>query len=350
MTISIQHVELNDFLVKILESFGADSYQARIFCEALVWSDLIGRPTHGVWRFPAYVKRFREGLLKCPCSPVVSVLSASTTRIDGDSGFGHYIGHVAVEQAISQARDSGVSMVTVHSSNHFGTAGYYVDKVASSEMLGIVVSNSIAKVAPAGGVAPVFGTNPFAFTVPRKNARPILLDMATSAVSGGSIIRAREQQQRLPEGVLVDRSGDFITDASLADDGVMLPFGGAKGAGLSLLVELLSGVIAGASLSTEVRSMFNDFSGNGNNGHCIIAIDIGKLLPMDDYYKRIEQLVEIIKSSAASTGEEVRLPGEKRWEIMDERLSTGVPLELDLLGKLRELAATANVELPDALF
>ena len=349
MTTSIRHVELCDFLVKVLESFGADSHQAGIVCNALVWSDLIGRSTHGVWRFPAYVKRFREGLLKCPCSPVVSVIGASITRIDGDGGFGHYIGHIAIEQAISQARNSGVSVVTVHKSNHFGAAGYYVGKAANNEMLGIVVSNSIAKVAPAGGVTPVFGTNPIAFAVPRRNARPILFDMATSAVSGGSVIRAREQQERLPGGVLVDRDGNFIIDASLADDGVMLPFGGAKGAGLSLLVELLSSVIADASLSTEVRSMFSDFSGNGDNGHCFIVIDIGRLLPMDKYYRRVEQLVAIIKSSAASIGEDVRLPGELRWKTMDERLATGVPLELDLVRKLRELAATANVELPGAL-
>lgn len=349
MTTSIRHVELCNFLVKVLESFGADSHQADIVCYALVWSDLIGRPTHGVWRFPAYVKRFRGGLLKCPCSPVVSVTGASTTCIDGDGGFGHYIGHIAIEQAISQARNSGVSFVTVHGSNHFGAAGYYVDKAAKSEMLGIVVSNSIAKVAPAGGVTPVFGTNPIALAVPRHNAKPILLDMATSAVSGGSVIRARENQEQLPEGVLVDHNGNFITDASRADDGVMLPFGGAKGAGLALFIELLSSVIAGASFSTQVRSMFNDFSGNGNNGHCFIVIDIGRLLPMDMYYSRVEQLVATIKSSAGPTGEDVRLPGELRWKTMNERLVTGVPLELDLVRQLQELATTANVDLPSAL-
>jgi LDH2 family malate/lactate/ureidoglycolate dehydrogenase len=349
MTILIRHAELCDFLVGVLEGFGADSHQARIACEALVWSDLIGRTTHGVWRFPSYVKRFRQGLLKSPCSPDITVTSASTLRIDGDGGFGHYLGHLAVEQAVSQARSSGVSVATVRNSNHFGTAGYYVDKAANSEMLGIAVSNSIAKVAPAGGVAPVFGTNPFAFAAPRKNARPILLDMATSAVSGGSVIRARQKNEKLPEGVLVDRDGKYITDAALADDGVMLPFGGAKGAGLSLLVELLSGVIADAKLSTEVRSMFNDFSGNGDNGHCFIVIDIGKLLPIDEYYERIEQLVAIMKSSAVSTGDDVRLPGESRWKIMEKRLADGVPLESELVTELVDLAAAANVELPGAL-
>jgi LDH2 family malate/lactate/ureidoglycolate dehydrogenase len=337
---------LVDFSVDVLTGKGADETQARIFAEALVWSDRIGRPTHGVWRLPAYVKRFVEGLIKCPCEPTFVQGGASIAAMDGDSGFGHVVGHYAMEKAIEMAAETGVGVVTAKHSNHFGTGGYFVDLAAQRGMLGIATSNSIAKLAPFGGVAPVFGTNPLALGVPRGNGQGIILDMATAAVSGASVIRAAENGETLPEGVLVDRQGNPMTDATRADEGAMLPFGGAKGAGLAFFVELLSGVISGAALSTGVRSMFNNFTGNGDNGHCFIAIDLSKLMPLEIYYARLEDLVAQMKAASPEGGPELRLPGESRWRIMAECAAEGVKLDDKMLAALQVLADQHGLSLP----
>jgi LDH2 family malate/lactate/ureidoglycolate dehydrogenase len=270
-------------------------------------------------------------------------------RIDGDRGFGHYIGHIAIDHAVEQASESGVSVVAVHGSNHFGVGAYFVERAARRQMLCIATSNSIAKVAPTGGAVPVFGTNPFAFGVPRENADPVILDMATSATSGGSIIMARERQEQLPEGVVVDRDGRFITDPLLADQGVLLPFGGPKGSGLAFMVEVLSGVVAGAVLSHKVRSMFNDFSGNGDNGHCFIVIDPSRFVPLKQYYGELERLIALMKSSAVSPGSTVFLPGERRWHIMRQHLRSGIPIDPELADVLLGLAAETKIEPPTGL-
>ncbi|MEM9254953.1 MAG: Ldh family oxidoreductase [Pseudomonadota bacterium] len=341
--------DLTSFLCTILHNLGADHEQTAVVCEALVWSDLIGRRTHGVWRFPAYAQRFQKGLLKCPCEPRVTRCAPASSHVDGDGGFGHFVAHFAMDVAIQQAREVGASIVTVSNSNHFGVAGYYANLAAQKNMVGLVLSNSIAKMAPTGGVKPVFGTNPLAYGLPRKNSPPLLFDSATSAVSGGSVIRAQEQGECIPEGALVDDKGQFITDPSRADEGVMLPFGGAKGAGLALLVELLTGILAGGSISTEVRSMFNDFSGNGNNSHCFIAIDIGQLLSIGQYYERLELLVGLLHESAASEHKPVRLPGEERWRLLEKNQIDGVPLESSLIKQLIALAGAASVSIPTVL-
>ena len=339
---------LTDFAVAVLSGEGADREQARIFAEALLWSDRIGRPTHGVWRLPAYLKRFVDGLIKCPCEPRFEIGGPSIGKLDGGGGFGHVVGHLGMQKAIELAGESGVGVIAARNSNHFGTGGYFVDLAARRGMLGIATSNSIAKLAPFGGVAPVFGTNPLAIGAPRGNGEPIILDMATAAVSGASVIRAAQNGETLPEGILVDRQGLPMTDPTKAGEGAMLPFGGAKGAGLVFFVELLSAVISGAALSSGVRSMFNDFSGNGDNGHCFIAIDLARLLPMDSYYARLEELVGQVKA-ASPDGGEVRLPGESRWRIMAESAAHGVRLDAKMIAELQQLAEQHGVALPAPL-
>lgn len=337
---------LIDFIVTLLSNEGADQEQAGIFASALVWSDLIGRSTHGVWRLPAYITRFKKGLIKCPCKPVTHTVSASVATINGDSGFGHYLGHFGMQQAITLAKESGAGIATVSHSNHFGTGAYFVNLAAREGMLGIATSNSIAKLAPAGGRAPVFGTNPIAFGVPRSHARPIIIDMSTAATSGASVIQAAEKGETLPEGILIDREGRPIVDPAKASEGVMLPFGGAKGSGLAFMVELLSGVITGAALSSQVRSMFSDFSGNGDNGHCFIAVDLKKILPMDIYSSQLEALIDQMRASSPQDGPQVRLPGELRWQTLERQTQEGITLETHIIEELIRLADQFNMPPP----
>ena len=218
--------------------------------------------------FPTYYKRFNLGLIKCPCHPKYSQNARAVGLLDGDQGFGHFVGHTGMLKAIERAQDEGIGMVGVHNSNHFGAAGYYVHLTAERGMIGITMSNSFPRMAPYGGVKPVFGTNPFAFGAPRRNGKSLLLDMASSATSGAAVRRCANEGGQLPEGVAMDSQGRPATEPSLLGQSTLLPFAGAKGYGVALMIEILSGVITGAGISGGVKSMFENFKTPGRMAIC----------------------------------------------------------------------------------
>ena len=337
--------ELTKFVKKVLSSVNAENEQAKIFADALIWSDLIGRPTHGVWRLPAYTKRIELGLIKCPCTPEYSHETLAVTAMDGDQGVGHYVGHQAMTRSIEMAKKSGIGAVGVRNSNHFGTGAYYVQLAAEQGMIGIAVSNSISKVAPHGGVKAVFGTNPFAFGAPRRDGKSMMLDMATTAIAGAQVMKYAEQGKDLPEGIAIDKRGNPVLDPNKVDDGALLTFGGAKGYGLSLMIEILSGVLTGAMLSTGVSSMFTNFEQSGGNGHFFIAIDISRFLDMDSFYDRIEELFSLVKNTAVDGGE-VMIPGETRWEMFENNMENGVPLDEATVKALQGLSDKYKIPTP----
>jgi LDH2 family malate/lactate/ureidoglycolate dehydrogenase len=336
--------KLKKYLLQILIQNEADPEQATIFIDALTWSDEIERPTHGLWRFPIYFKRFKLGLINCPCNIKINSISPSLGLLDGDHGFGHYVGSIAMNRAIELAKNSGVGVIGVHNSNHFGVGGYFVNLAAEQGMLGIAVSNSTPKMAPHGGIKEVFGTNPFSFAAPRQFNRSILIDMATSASSGAAVMRATD---KLPEGIAVDYSGNPITDPSKIKEGSLLPFGGAKGYGLALMIEILSGVITGAGISHGVNSMFNNFDDYASTGHFFIVINIEKIMSIKTYYERIEQLIEYIKSSTSGINDNiVLLPGENRWKKYESSLEQGINLDNDTINSLKEIGDKLNLKFP----
>jgi len=340
--------KLTSYYVRaILAKIGADNEQGRIFVDALIWSDLIGRPTHGIWRLPVYVKRIALGLIKCPCSPRYRHENLAVDVMDGDQGLGHYVGYLAMYRAISLAQRNGVGVIGVHNSNHFGTGAYYVHQAAEAGMLGIALSNAASKVAPHGGVKAVFGTNPFAFGAPRKNGKSLMLDMATSAMAGGQVKKFIEQGKKLPEGIAVDPQGNPILNPAQVENGALLSFGGAKGYGLSLMIEILSSVITGAVFSTGVKSMFTNFEKPGENGHFFIAIDIKRFIDMDSYYDRLEELFLLIKNAKSeSVTQEVMIPGEVRWTEFTKNNAEGVPLDAVTVKTLIQLSEQYQIPTP----
>jgi ureidoglycolate dehydrogenase (NAD+) len=337
--------DLEDFVTDVVVSCGGDEEQARAFAEVLVWSDAVGRPDHGLWRLGAYLERLERGLIRCPCRPTVTRSAPGLVDIDGDNGFGQYVGRLAVDLAVEAARDAGIALASVRASNHFGVGAYYVDRIAASGMLGLAVSNSVAKVAPHGGVRPVFGTNPLAIGIPRPSSPPVVVDMATAAVSGASVIRAAERGDTLPPGVLVAPDGSPLTDPARADEGAMLPFGGAKGSGVALFVEVLASVVSGAARSSQVRSMFNDFSGPAEMGHAFVVIDVARLSGSDAYGRRVEELFDEMGEGSAG-GQPLRLPGDARWQALATSAAHGVDLDAGTWERMSAIAGRRSVALP----
>jgi ureidoglycolate dehydrogenase (NAD+) len=317
-----------------LRRHGVSVEQAASVARIMTWCEAVGRANFGLQRIPIHLKRLARGVLNGNPVPKFSALTPSLASLDGDNGFGYHIAELGMARAIALAREAGVACVGVHNSNFFGAGVCFVKMAADAGMIGLAMSNSFPKVAAHGGFLPVLGTNPFAFGAPARDGPHLLFDMATSALAGSTVREHSESGKPLPEGLAVDGEGKPITDAKLVDSGALLPFGGAKGFGLSLMVELLAGVLTGAGISGGVGSMYKDFTRGGDNGHMLMAIDVSRWMPMPDYFSRMEQLLALVKASSPSGS--VLFPGEVRWERFAESERSGVEVSEETLEALRK--------------
>ena len=342
MTISAETLE--DFARTLLEAGGLDLAQADTVARNLVWNEMIGRGNFGFLRLPLYLERLARGGISSPCTPRFEQRDAAVACMDADNAFGQYAGTLAMERAIALAGETGTGVVAVRNSNFFGTGAWFVNLAASRGMLGIAMSNAFPKVAAHGGTLPVFGTNPFAFGAPRRHGEPLMVDMATSGLAGSTVRQHRREGTDLPEGLAVNADGTPLTDPDALGAGALLPFGGAKGYGLALMVEILAGVLTGAGVSRGVSSMYEDVAHGGDNGHLMIAIDIARFLPLETYHDRLEGLIASIRSSAGAG--EVLLPGELRWRTFRDSERDGVALSPDAIEALETAARDTGVAVP----
>ena len=325
--------KLRGTIVRVLTESGASVPQAEATARHMTWCEMVGRHNFGIERIPIHVKRMKAGVLNGSAEIAVERLSPSLAILDGGGGFGYAAAERGMAEAITLARETGIGAVGVRNSNFFGAGAYYVNMAAEASMIGLALSNSFPKVVAHGGLKPVLGTNPFAFGAPRQNGDHLLFDMATSALAGSTVREHLEKAIPLPEGLAIDAQGRPITDPAKVADGALLPFGGPKGFGLSLLVEILAGVITSAGVGDGVASMYNDFSRNGHNGHFLLALDISRFMPMADYHTRFDGLVAMLKAS----GGHVMLPGEVRWENWRDALAHGAEIDGEKWATLTEM-------------
>ena len=338
---------LTSFVEALLSKAGVDAAEAACMAAVFVWTDMIGRHLHGINRLPALIKRLKLGLISSPCQPMLAHPASTLAVIEGKNGFGQYLGHLAMTEAIAMARTNGVGVVGVRGSNHFGAGAYYVNLAASNNQIGIAVSNSVPKVAPFGGVHAVLGTNPFAFGAPAREGHAILADFSTSAIPGSKVLEAIAGNKNLPEGLVVDANGKSIVDPQQMGRGAILPFGGAKGFCVGLMVEILSGVLTGAGISHGVDSMYEDFSRPSNSGHFFIALDITHFMPLPLYFTRVAQLLALIKAAGkAEDGEAVLIPGETRWRLFAEQKFHGIGIDQKTAASLTAVASEYGVATP----
>lgn len=335
---------LRGYVARIMEAHGVDADQVRTVAENLIWNELVGRANFGVIRLPILMERVRRGVLRGSCRPRFEAVSETMARLDGDDGFGHHVAELGMRRAIAMAQCSGVGVVGVRNSNFFGTGAYFVNLAAQAGMIGFAASNSFPKVAAHGGILPALGTNPFAFGAPRANGESLLLDLATSALAGSTVREHIAKGEDLPAGLVVGEDGAPITDPRKVADGALLPFGGAKGFGLALMVEILAGVITGAGVSHGVKSMYADFAESGHSGHFLLALDISRWMPLDDYFARFETLVAAVRASDPNG--DIRLPGEIRWQAFKENRERGIRLDPHLLAALADLSSPYGIEPP----
>lgn len=341
----IRKKELEHFSINLLKAAQVGDEDAKIVGEALVWSDLRARHLQGVSRLPIFIKRVQSGLINSPAQLKWSRASSAAAMLDAGNAFGHVAGRAAMQRAVELAKSQGVGVVTVRQSNLYGAASYFCSMATEADCIGMSCTNAVPKVAPFGGVRPVFGTNPLAFGCPTSSGVPILIDLSTSAIAGSIARSIDETGMKLPEGVALDKNGKPTTNPKDLAEGTLLPAAGAKGFGLALMVELFCGILAGAAMSKEVGSMYNTWDKPVNTGHFFLVMDIAQLQPVHKFLDRVDTLLDWVKA-AAPEGGHIRYPGEIRGEYAAEYERNGIPLPDESVKPLTKLASELKVECP----
>ncbi len=335
---------LSSWTHQLLQRWGYSEQDSSYLTTTLVDANSRGVDSHGVIRLPAYYRRIEENLVSATAAPVVSV-DGSVVKVDANGAAGQIAARAAMEAALEVSRETGIATAAVRGSTHFGTAGYYARWLAERGAIGLVVSNSEPIVVPFGGKDAFLGTNPLAFAAPT-NGDPISIDMATSTSAMGKVFVAQAAGEPIPDTWGVDADGSPTTDANAIT--ALLPVGGPKGYGLGFLVEILGGVLTGASVAHDLGNMYTDFTKKQDIGHWLVAIDIEHFMPLDTFKARLQSLVDMAHATAPAPGfSGVLVPGEPEENTRRSRLSGGIQLADATVTELRELGDRFGVAFPE---
>ena len=329
--------DLKSLAQRIFQGCGVPEADAQVVTNVLVEANLRGHASHGVVRIPKWANGLKVGAMNARCVPSIIKETASTGWMDGDLGLGPVVAIVATKLAAAKARATGVGLVSVRRASHIAMLQYYTEALASEGLIGIVMTNTESGVAPFGGIDMIFGTNPLSIAAPGRIGS-ILLDMSTSQVARGKIVVAKNRGEQIPQGWAIDSKGRPTTDPDAALAGALLPVGGAKGAGLAIMVDLLAGALSGGAVAKKVRGTF-EMNREPTKGDLFIAIDPQAMCGLEVFFDRVEELESDVRSSRVAPGfDRIRLPGEVELECRRRYLANGIPIEAMLLHDLRTLA------------
>ncbi len=331
--------ELRPLAQSILEAVGTPSDSARVVSDSLVESNLVGHDSHGVMRLMSYVEFVQRGQVKPTARPFVSSRQRAAAQVDGAWGWGQLSARLAMQTAVELAAEYGIAATTIDHCNHVGRLGEYVEGIAHAGMIGVALCNADPAVAPFGGFGRVMGTNPLAWAVPRAfGNEPVFSDFATSGVAEGKLRVARAKGERVEPGLIVDSKGRPSQEpADFYEGGALLPFGGHKGYGLSVMVELLGGVLSGmaASVQPEYQAV---------NGTLFLSLNISAFMPVEQFTQQVEDFCARIKATPPADGfREVLLPGEPERRTRAHRLVEGISIPEQTWQEIQALARELNV-------
>lgn len=334
-----QAAELTRLSQLILEAVGTPEHLAAIVAESLVDANLAGHDSHGVIRLPSYIAGVRKGQVHPGARAQVHSLSGACARVDGAWGWGQPAARLATDTAVDLASSQGTAVVAIGRCNHIGRLGEYVERLSGAGMMGVVICNSPAAVAPYGGYTRLLGTNPIAWSAPRRPGKPpLVMDFASATIAEGKLRVAHAAGEQAPPGAVVDREGRPSLDpAAYYDGGALTTFGGHKGFGLSVMAELMGGILSGSQPSA--------LPGYDNgNGTVVVAIDVARFLPMDTFLDQVEEFCEVIGSAPPAPGvEKIVMPGEPESRTRQRRSEGGIPVSAATHKAIAELASALGL-------
>lgn len=340
MEIRIKEENLKGFCENIFMKAGLSREDAFTVADSLIFANIRGIDSHGVVRLPFYVERLRQGGTKS--KPRIRKIKekAASVLLDGDNGMGQVVGMYATRLAMEKAKEAGVCFVGVKGSSHYGVASYYTVKTTEDNMIGLSMSNGPPVMAAWGGAKGVICNNPLSIAAPHGSGRPIVLDIAMSTVAGGKVRLAAKNNQKIPKGWIIDRHGrDTENPNDLPGGGALLPFGGHKGYGLTVMLEILTGVLTGAGMMRQIPLWIKEIRSPLNVGQCFMAISIESFMDLDSFKERLDWVVKEIKSSPLAEGAKgVFYPGELEIGVEEERRRMGIPISEEVWKDLKGMS------------
>jgi LDH2 family malate/lactate/ureidoglycolate dehydrogenase len=334
---------------QLFQKVGLSKQDAEIVADNLIFADIRGVSSHGATRTASYINRAQTGFYNI--SPNIQILEdkGGLILLDGDNGFGAVISKVAMDLTLARAKEIGCAICSVRNSNHFGAASYYTTMASRIDMIGFCCTNSPANMAPYGSKNSMIGTNPFSIAIPAGEYPDVVLDIATSIVARGNIINAVKEGKPIPDGWAIDKEGYITNDAELALQGSVLPFGGYKGSGISIMIDAICGVLSGAEFGKHILKSAGEASISGKNrgsgiGHLFLAIDISPLQEINLFKSRIDQMISEIKSAElAPNASEILVPGELEVRNFQNSKQSGILLSEATISELTELCKLFQV-------
>jgi LDH2 family malate/lactate/ureidoglycolate dehydrogenase len=337
-----QAAELTRLSQSILEAVGTPEDLASVVAASLVDANLAGHDSHGVIRLNSYVANVRSGQVQPGARAEVRPLGAATARVDGSWGWGQPAAHAATDAAAELARANGVGLVTIGQCNHIGRLGEYIEKLGRAGLMGFMTCNARAAVAPYGGYTRLLGTNPVAWGAPQDgDLPPLVADFATAAIAEGKLKVAHAAGTKAPHGAVVDKDGRPSEEtAAFYDGGALTPFGGHKGFGLSVMAEVMAGVLSGSGASSAPGY-------DNGNGTLVLAIDVARFLPRDDFARQVREFTARMHTAPKAPGfDEILMPGEPEWRARRQRTQEGIPVPAATHRAIAGLAAELGVTAP----
>jgi LDH2 family malate/lactate/ureidoglycolate dehydrogenase len=344
-----RHADARAFAARVLLANGLPEDDARTVADCLVRADLRGVDTHGLQYLPHYLKRVRTGLINANPTLSLNKITPVAGLLDGQNAFGFVVANRAMSEAIAMARDFGIGMVSARRSTHFGMAANYVLQAVEAGFIAMVFTNASPAMPPWGGRQALLGTSPIAAGVPSGSEVPYVLDMSPAVAARGKIRRAARLGTEIPLGYALDAQGRATTDPKAAlDGGVVLPIGGPKGSALSMLMDILGGVLSGAAYAGGVGNQFEVFDRPQDVGHLFLAIKPDLFVSADDFRHRMDTLVQRVHACPIAEGfEEILMPGEFEARLETERMRAGIPYNPDDLAAIqKEAENTGQSPLP----
>ncbi len=327
------------FAKSVLLKLGVREDDSEMVANHLVLANLFGVDSHGIVRLPYYVQGIRSGTLNPSPNRRVVKETENVIVLDGDSGLGQPAAMKVTEKVIEKAERNGVGLGGAVNLGHVGMLTHYVLEVVNSKMIGVAIANAPSVMAPLGAKKAFLGTNPIAIGLPYKKDCHLIFDSAMSVTSRGKILIASKKGEQIPTNWALDEEGNPTTDPGKAIRGALLP-DGVKGYALALIIDLFCGAVLGGKFGFELPS---NFSSQG--GFSILVVNVEIFRGYEEYVKDLETYVSKLKSLPTAEGfGEIRIPGESKFRIIEERRAKGIPLDEETVTNLLELSKNLDVE------
>ena len=330
-TLSLTLDEIFELAKKTLLSNGCDEETATILADLIMKAERDGSLSHGLFRLPAYVSGLKSGKINGKARPEVKKISPSVIKVLGNNCLAPMVLNKSIPELVKAAKENGVAVLAITNSHHMAAMWFETEMVAEQGLVAFACTSYKPAVAPAGATKPLFGTNPISFAWPRPGKMPVVYDMATASMAMGEVQVAKREGHKVPLGTGLTKDGKETTDpGQIADGGVLLPFGGYKGSGIAMMVELLAGALVGDNFSFETAAKDNNDGGPPSGGEFILAISPEKISG-SGWDKHADEFFNKMKSMDG-----VRLPGERRHK---NRLDKG-PRQIneELVNKIKSLS------------